>query len=622
MVAILRGERRMNSSCAGFRLWILVVALTVVGDALARGESSSSTLATTTRTSADQLIAAAAQAEIAGDNSRSTALLQELIRKYPENSLAHARLGQIKLDGKWVTLEEAQQRASADPKQIEYRERRAAAGDSPEGQLALAKWCRRNNLNDEARLHWASVLSADPTNSDALRALEMRLRNGRLISKTDAEALKDAGDDVKNKERWAARVAKWQNALAGKNKLSPAEAIDEIHAIKTIDAIPAIEAATLRSNLPRQEMEQRHNISVAFMEALEKMPAHAATESLVRYAMYSAFSDVRGAAIKELRKRPMHDYVPQLLDNLTMPLESHVTIGTSPDGTVHYRHNLYRGGATADYASTITNNTFRQTNWYPNSDPSDPLVMRQRDENAARNAVWARRRYNLQALTLQNQIHAENRATNSANNQITSFLAAVTGQDFGANPREWWGWWQNYNEYYMPESRPVYEQNTVNNNYISDDLPMMSCFAKGTPVWTKTGQRPIESLEMGDLVLSQDVNTGSLKYQPIVGRTVRPPCQILKISVDGESIRTTKGHPFWVSGAGWRMAKELDDGARLCATRGSSGITKIVLDGQEEAYNLVVADYSTYFVGEHGLLVHDNSPRKPSHAVLPGVLKK
>jgi hypothetical protein len=45
-------------------------------------------------------------------------------------------------------------------------------------------------------------------------------------------------------------------------------------------------------------------------------------------------------------------------------------------------------------------------------------------------------------------------------------------------------------------------------------------------------------------------------------------------------------------------------------------------DGEAEAYNLVVADVDTYFVGDHGFLVHDNTPRRPTQAVLPGIAKK
>lgn len=125
---------------------------------------------------------------------------------------------------------------------------------------------------------------------------------------------------------------------------------------------------------------------------------------------------------------------------------------------------------------------------------------------------------------------------------------------------------------------------------------------------------------LGDLVLAQDVNTGELKYEPVIGRTVRPPSQILKISMGGEEILATKGHPFWVTGIGWRMAKELADGAMLHGVNKSAKIRSIEPSGEAEAYNLVVADFNTYFVGEHGLLVHDNTPRRPTQALVPGVL--
>jgi intein/homing endonuclease len=132
--------------------------------------------------------------------------------------------------------------------------------------------------------------------------------------------------------------------------------------------------------------------------------------------------------------------------------------------------------------------------------------------------------------------------------------------------------------------------------------------------------RPIDTLEPGDLVLSQDVNTGELKYEPVLARTLRPPSEIVRISINGEELRATRGHPFWVAGTGWRMAKELGDGAMLHSLSGSTGVRSIKTDGEAEAYNLVVADFNTYLVGEHGLLVHDNMPRTPTRAILPGVV--
>ena len=130
----------------------------------------------------------------------------------------------------------------------------------------------------------------------------------------------------------------------------------------------------------------------------------------------------------------------------------------------------------------------------------------------------------------------------------------------------------------------------------------VECFAKGTPVWTKTGQRPIESLEMGDLVLSQNVNTGELRYKPVIARTLRPAGPIVQVATEDEKFLATRGHPLWVEGVGWRMTKELDDGAVLHSLAGCGRIRTVVPATDRETYNLVVADFNTYFVGASGVL--------------------
>jgi len=43
---------------------------------------------------------------------------------------------------------------------------------------------------------------------------------------------------------------------------------------------------------------------------------------------------------------------------------------------------------------------------------------------------------------------------------------------------------------------------------------------------------------------------------------------------------------------------------------------------EAEAYNLIVADFNTYFVGKGGILVHDNTPRRPTRATVPGLASK
>jgi hypothetical protein len=70
------------------------------------------------------------------------------------------------------------------------------------------------------------------------------------------------------------------------------------------------------------------------------------------------------------------------------------------------------------------------------------------------------------------------------------------------------------------------------------------------------------------------------------------------------------------------MAKELTTGDLLHSLRGAVRIDNVETTGNERAYNLVVDGFNTYFVGQQGLLVHDNEFRKPTHAIVPGLTEE
>jgi hypothetical protein len=605
------------------RKWssVLIVAVALAGHTLGASTDSMK------KTEADRLIASAAQAEIAGDIPHSLALLHDAIRIDGDNRLAHWHLGEVQINKQWVRVENAQQRAAGDRQQADYRRRRAAATDSLQEQWALAKWCRKNGLVDEARFHWANVLATDPNNEDALRALDIRWYRGRLLPTSEIAADKK-GDGARRREQLAGSVARWRNAFAGKGKMSPSEAISEIRSVHDVDAIPVIEdltwrpdAATVRESqngeLTSEQIELRRKVSLAFVAALAPMSDQAATEALVRQAVWSPFSDIREQSTVELCKRPLYDYVPILLGGLAMPVETSYQIETSSDGSVHYVQSLYQPGAAADHSMDIVD-TARPYFRRQRSDLTDNLVMTpRRAKSVAKGIAYNERKFAARAAMVNAQVADENEASAVRNHRIIAVLAATTNQKLGDDPRGWWTYWQNQNEYYVPPKQPVYQQvRTKSESYCC------SCFVQGTPIWTKTGRKPIESLEIGDLVLSQNVDTGELRYEPVIGRTLRPPSEILKVSTERGEVKATKGHPFWVAGAGWRMTKELGDDAVLCGLKRVARIRSIEPAGEAEAYNLIVAEFNSYFVGESGFLVHDNSPRRPTRTIVPGVIGK
>jgi hypothetical protein len=310
---------------------------------------------------ADQLINEASQAKAKGEQAIAYELLHRVVRIAPDNSLARWQLGQVKVGSEWLSIEEAQRRAEADPRQAKYQERKEVAGDSPQGQLALARWCRGNKLDDEARFHWSNVLSADPKNKEALRAAGLRWHDGELKSIAQIrEAKLESGEAKQATHRWASRIAVWMRSLGDKNTRTPLAVLDEIRAVDDVAAIPAFEDVTLKGSQAANEKNTVvRRLSLAFVTALDKMHDEAGTDSLVRHAVMSSFVDVRASAIAELHYRPLEEYVPTLLDNFVAPLKSTTRVVNDPDGSVHYLHSIYREGAFEDWSYRSERSIYR-----------------------------------------------------------------------------------------------------------------------------------------------------------------------------------------------------------------------------------------------------------------------
>jgi hypothetical protein len=68
------------------------------------------------------------------------------------------------------------------------------------------------------------------------------------------------------------------------------------------------------------------------------------------------------------------------------------------------------------------------------------------------------------------------------------------------------------------------------------------------------------------------------------------------------------------------MAKELGDASLLHSVNGGMPVRGTKEAKDAEAYNLIVAGFNTYFVGASGVLVHDNTLRKPTQAIVPGLV--
>jgi len=152
------------------------------------------------------------------------------------------------------------------------------------------------------------------------------------------------------------------------------------------------------------------------------------------------------------------------------------------------------------------------------------------------------------------------------------------------------------------------------------DVDQPSCFPAGTPVWTLEGRRAIEKIRPGDLVLARDVESGELAYKAVLHTTVRPPAKMVCIEAgDDIKLTATGGHRMWVSGEGWVRARQLQSGQPLHTLAGVVLVSHVRECPDAEAYNLVVADFHTYFVGDAKILCQDHLMPRPTNVVVPGL---
>jgi hypothetical protein len=223
-------------------------------------------------------------------------------------------------------------------------------------------------------------------------------------------------------------------------------------------------------------------------------------------------------------------------------------------------------------------------------------------------------------------VEGYNSGVRESNARVLPVLTTVTGRDLGEDQGAWSRWWTDEQGYAVAQS---YEQpaptvvEDVPLAFVPQTTPVLvdgpvvavrqhSCFGAGTPVHTIAGPRPIEAIRAGDQVLAQDPTSGALSYHPIIGVFHNPPNRTLKVALGNEAVVATGIHRFWRAGKGWTMARDLKPGDVVRILGGTATVTSVEDDRAQPVFNLQVADAESFFVGEQGALVHDNSLVRPT----------
>jgi hypothetical protein len=226
-----------------------------------------------------------------------------------------------------------------------------------------------------------------------------------------------------------------------------------------------------------------------------------------------------------------------------------------------------------------------------------------------------------QLRAVEHGVEAEKAQVELLNRRVSTTLASVTGQSATKTPQEWWTWWTDWTSQEASAPKPIYEVTEVKETVVDTGIRVqyLSCLPAGTPVFTELGPRPIESLRVGDRVLSKDIDTGELALRPVLRTTVRTPQPLVKLHSAEETLQATRGHHFFISGRGWVMARDLKPGDRFHGVRGTVTLTDVSSGDTAAVYNLVVERTNTYFVGRSLVLSHDVTPPSPTNVKVPGL---
>lgn len=615
---------------------------------------------------ASDYVAEAMQREMYGLADEREELLQAASRLAPELPSARWQQGMLRNQrNQWQSVDDM----IADPlwqnRLARYDRKRSEFIDTPNEQFALANWCIDEKLPLQARGHLERVIELDPNHAAARRMLGYQNIAGRWTTVDELQAEdRERADRTASVQKYRATLQKIVAKMHRGSQLQRDSAKAELFSIRDVDAVYAVEqiVSTGGPALATIAVEWLAQLTEGTITSDSRKPKNGSnersrlvfqsivTQSLARHAVMHDSLFVREQAANALRDRDMHSYVPTLLGSMSTPIKAEWAVIPLQGGRIGTQQVFVRETQDRREVALLQADFRRQ----PNS-------ANQRLSEVERNAITdeAVRRTQAQiAEELSENLTAveeQNRITKEINDRICWVLAVATQQKLEASPTAWWDWWTKHNELLVATEKPTmwsqdYQQNVIVDSQLPTQGPQLvtptsierlerptntqvrriagtpgtgrfDCLVAGTPVWTASGPVAIEKIRIGDLVYAQDPITGELALRPAIRATKRPAGPLVTIEVEGQTISCSGGHVFWVCGEGWRKASQLSSGMVLHSMNGPVRVSVVDAKGNAETFNLIVADFHSYFVGESRILSHDLTMRRPASTLIPGLAR-
>ena len=154
------------------------------------------------------------------------------------------------------------------------------------------------------------------------------------------------------------------------------------------------------------------------------------------------------------------------------------------------------------------------------------------------------------------------------------------------------------------------EDNYGNVATTSGTIYVTQCFVAGTKVLTKDGLKNIEDIKIGEYVYAINLDTNEKELSKVTDTIRTQNNKIYEVTLEnGEVIKSTEKHEYYVLDKGWTRAYNLKVGDTLSSTiKGKLKIKSIVIknyDTPVNTYNLTVEGKHNYLITEYEVLVHN-----------------
>lgn len=573
-----------------------------------RGKESAALPATS------EAVALALENELAGNNAERLSLLRQRTASSPADASARWHLGEVNVEGTWIPWSQVVDRGDRRQELHRYRAERSQRNVEVEDQLWLANDAKSRNLRDEERAHLTQVVTLDPAHQQAHSRLSDIQVDGQWVSRESAlRSLRAQSRWQESAERYGFEAARFTKRLRKGPARTPGMLLDAFQAWEDPERLFALEPAV---GDPGDAVHEAYILWLGGFDCCE------ASIALARQAVFSDHAAIRVLASKTLKSRPVEDYLRELIASVKV-------VSVHPEIREDKRLGLH--AASLEWKDLDEVGTTRLVLRHPSDVVRTFSVWFHFDVTESRGDTAKYHALNAHLMRMYKR-EAEERAVTAAfrNERVFRTLSTVMDRSIQSADEAWKLWHDvadtepgqsrvslNYDQSWYFDGRAPRRTKVQQGFYRQYQ---MTCLAAGTPIQTETGPQPIETIEPGDRVLSQDIETGELSLKPVFARTRRERAKQIRLKTEDNDVVCSQGHPFWVNGIGWVQARALQPRMPLHTVLGSTEVTAVEPAGEGEVYNLVVADAHTYFIGgENAFLSHDITHRQATNALVPGL---